>query len=182
MRIIRGKWGGRTWTFPTKLPVRPTTDRTREALFNVLESRLDWEGLSVLELFSGGGSFTLECWSRGAARVVSVDKHPGCVQALKDLLKKWDEPRAEVIRMSAEGFVRQNSEPFDLVFMDPPYDWPLQEQLIRDILSGGSLSIDGLLVAEHRTGVNFSGIPGHEETRKYGSSSISLFYRNPANT
>ncbi len=177
MRIISGKWGGRTWAFPKGLPVRPTTDRTRESLFNLLESRIDWEGLDVLELFTGSGAFSLECWSRGAARVVSVDQHPVVIAALKELVVKWGEPKAEIVKMPAERYIRQNTRSFDLVFLDPPYDWAHQEALVATIVEGQTLRPGGWLVVEHRTGRDFSQIIHFEEVRNYGSSALSLFFK-----
>ena len=92
MRIISGKYGGRSWHPPKGLPVRPTTDRTREALFNLLQHRIMLQGAEVLDLFSGTGGISLECLSRGATRVVAVDRHRGCVMALKKVLKELKAP------------------------------------------------------------------------------------------
>ena len=76
MRIIRGKYGRRRFDVPTNIKARPTTDFARENLFNVLENRLDFEGLSALDLFAGTGAISFELLSRGCSRVVCVEKHP----------------------------------------------------------------------------------------------------------
>ena len=75
MRVISGSLKGRKFSVPSHFPVRPTTDFAREGLFNVLNNRLDFEELNVLDLFSGTGSISIECWSRGSRQIQAVDKH-----------------------------------------------------------------------------------------------------------
>lgn len=177
MRIIGGTYGGRVIQSPKGLPVRPTTDRTKEALFNLLRHRLDWAGLRVLDLFAGTGNLTLEFWSRGVAEVVSVDQNRRCVAAIKGHLRTLGIEGGQVLCMEVGRFLRHNDRAFDLVFMDPPYAMPGQEELIRHILSGPALAPAGLLIVEHAAQVSFDHLPGFEQRRSYGTSLLSFFER-----
>ncbi|MEL6675897.1 MAG: RsmD family RNA methyltransferase [Bacteroidota bacterium] len=178
MRIISGEFGGRVWHPPKGLPVRPTTDRTKEALFNRLSHAINWEDTSVLDLFAGTGNISLECWSRGAKEVVSVDKHPGCVRAIKEIKARWHISGGKVIRKDVRSFLKGEATPFDLVFMDPPYAMPQQEALVAMIMERW-LAPEGTLVVEHAPQVNFRSLPGFDEERKYGSSHLSFFHSTP---
>lgn len=175
MRIIGGTYRGRVLRPPKGLPVRPTTDRTKEALFNILQHQLDWRETEVLDLFAGTGNISLECWSRGARGVVSVDQHPKCVQAIRKAMTDFGIEGGKVIKRDVMKFLRQKSTPFDLVFMDPPYALPEQEQIAEMILRQGWLAPDGLLVVEHSTHRDYSQLIGHEFSRVYGASTISFF-------
>jgi 16S rRNA (guanine966-N2)-methyltransferase len=177
MRIISGKYGGRVIHSPKGLPVRPTTDRTKEALFNLLGHRLAWEGLRVLDLFAGTGNITLECWSRGASQVVSVDQNGRCVGAIKGHLRELGIEGGKVVRMEVGRFLRQTDQQFDLVFMDPPYAMNGQEEIIAQILDQPVLEEDGLLIVEHAAQVSFDHLTGFTERREYGSSQLSFFER-----
>jgi 16S rRNA (guanine(966)-N(2))-methyltransferase RsmD len=178
MRIIGGTYGGRVIHSPKGLPVRPTTDRTKEALFNLLNHRLTWAGLRVLDLFAGTGNLTLEFWSRGVAEVVSVDQNGRCVAAIKGHLRELGISGGRVIRMEVGRYLRQNNQAFDLVFMDPPYAMAGQPALIQTILTGSTLASDGLLVVEHAPQMACDQLPGFEHQRIYGSSLLSFFQRN----
>ena len=121
MRIIAGQWRGRPIVAPKGDATRPTADRTREALFSMLASRLgSFEGLSVADLFAGSGALGLEALSRGAASCLFVEQDRGALDALK----------ANVAKLGANADVRAGSvlslgpapAPRDLVLMDPPYD------------------------------------------------------------
>ncbi|MEM7658133.1 MAG: 16S rRNA (guanine(966)-N(2))-methyltransferase RsmD [Bacteroidota bacterium] len=176
MRIISGKYGGRTLKIPKGLPVRPTTDRTKESLFNILHQRVDWEGLRVLDLFSGTGNISFECWSRGAAEVVSVDRHPRCVRAIKQGLQALGQT-GKVIQSDVRSFLKKGGGPFDLIFLDPPYDMEGQEELLELLWKNNWLAEDGWLIIEHRSQKSFDSLPHFAFRRDYGSSSLSFFQR-----
>ncbi|GAB4419494.1 MAG: 16S rRNA (guanine(966)-N(2))-methyltransferase RsmD [Bacteroidia bacterium] len=175
MRIIGGKYGGRVIRVPQGLPVRPTTDRTKEALFNILGQRMTWEGARVLDLFAGTGNITLECYSRGAAGVVSVDRHPRCVEAIRGALQALDLPVSGLVRADVLRYVQTATGTYDLIFMDPPYDLPGQPALIATLLQRGLLAPGGWLVAEHSPVLRFETLPGWVFGRQYGSSALSFF-------
>ncbi|MCI4669079.1 MAG: 16S rRNA (guanine(966)-N(2))-methyltransferase RsmD [Bacteroidia bacterium] len=175
MRIIGGKYGGRQIQSPKGLPVRPTTDRTKEALFNILQHRIYWEECKVLDLFSGTGNISLECLSRGAMDVVSVDRERKCIEALKKAKMELGIKKGQEIRSDVVKYLRQTTEKFDFIFMDPPYAMKGQESMVETILQNPLLEEDGLLVVEHASQNDFSGMNSFESVRKYGSSSLSFF-------
>lgn len=176
MRIIGGKYGGRVIHSPKGLPVRPTTDRTKESLFNILQHRFDWEETRVLDLFAGTGNISLECISRGAKDVLSVDRERKCIHAIKKIKSELGMTTGRTLQSDVKKYVRQAEEQFDFIFMDPPYAMTGQEELLEMILNKGLLAEDGLLVVEHMSQKDFSQIKGFDELRKYGTSSLSFFY------
>ena len=158
------------------LPVRPTTDRTKEALFNILNSRVDWDSCHVLDLFAGTGNISMECWSRGVASVISVDRDRRCVASMKKSFGQLEIRKAHIVQMDVWRFVKQCSQTFDLIFMDPPYQMPEFEELVRLILEKPLLEEEGLLVVEHSQQLRLSHITGFDFDRSYGSSQLSFFY------
>lgn len=177
MRIISGKLGGRVLRLPGNLPVRPTTDRTKESLFNIIGNHFDFEGLSVLELCAGTGNIGIEFWSRGATRILAIDKDKRCVAAVKHLYQSLNINEARIQQADIVKFVSQNTEhqQFDIVFLDPPYAMPLQDALIETILTQGWCKESGWIILEHSSLLDFSHVSAFQFCRKYGSSSISFF-------
>ncbi|MEZ4772251.1 MAG: 16S rRNA (guanine(966)-N(2))-methyltransferase RsmD [Bacteroidia bacterium] len=176
MRIIGGKYGGRNIRVPKGLPVRPTTDRTKEALFNILNNELEWPEIKVLDLFAGTGNISLECLSRGAAHVTSVDQHAKCIAAIQASFSELSITNAQAIRANVWQFVKQPAaDPYGLIFMDPPYDMPRQGELVAQLMENNWLAIDGLLVVEHTSHTQFSALAGFDFSRVYGSSTLSFF-------
>lgn len=176
MRIIGGTLKGRSIQVPAGLPVRPTTDRTREALFNILANRLAWEDVRMLDLFSGTGSVTWEAISRGAAEALCVDRHRACVKSLKELARQFGvQDQVRVVSMPAEKYVRQCDARFDFIFLDPPYAWPGIPALVREMLEKKLLAEGGWMVVEHAPQINLENLPGFDDRRVYGSSALSFF-------
>lgn len=175
MRIIGGVLKGLRFNPPANLPVRPTTDLAKESLFNILNNRIDFEGIKVLDLFSGTGNISMEFASRGAAEVISVDKNTGCINYLKDLSKQHKLETIAPFRADALKFLKEESEQFDLIFADPPYDLP-QIPLIADLVFERNLLVsDGVLIIEHPSNKRLNNHPNFVEQRKYGNSSFSFF-------
>ncbi len=177
MRIISGTLGGRVLKVPSNLPVRPTTDRTKESLFNIIGNVFDFEGLSVLELCCGTGNIGIEFWSRGATQIVAVDKDKRCVQAVKNLYQAFNMAEATVLQADIVKFVAQNptQQAFDMVFIDPPYAMPNQTELLVTIFAQKWCKIGGWVILEHTSMTSFEQEPYFLFCRKYGSSSISFF-------
>lgn len=176
MRVIAGKFRGRPIQTPRNLPVRPTTDRTREALFNILNNQLDWEQTQVLDLCCGTAAVSLESLSRGAMAVTCVDQDRRCVAAAKRLFRHFGvEAQAKVVQAKVDAFLQRPAQPHGWVFMDPPYALGGQEALIDLILSQGWLAADGLLVVEHDRFRSFEAHPNLDFVRTYGDSSLSFF-------
>ena len=130
MRIIAGKWRGRTLIAPPGATTRPTGDRTREALFSMLASRLgSFEGLSVVDLFAGTGALGLEALSRGAASCTFVERDRPALEALRANVEKLA-AEADIRAQSAENF---SGGPFDLALLDPPYGTDLGQRALGRI-------------------------------------------------
>ena len=119
VRIIAGAWRSRVVHFPDSPGLRPTPDRVRETLFNWLGQRLD--GLACLDLFAGSGALGFEALSRGAARVVMVERDRATARALRENAKKLEARGAEVVESDAIAWLAHAPQPFDVVFLDPPY-------------------------------------------------------------
>lgn len=128
MRVVAGTARGRRLTSPTGRSVRPTSDRVREALFSMLASRADLEGLTVLDLFAGTGALGIEALSRGAAHATFVERDPAAVATVRaNLVATGLGAAATVVRDDARRFVGRPGAAFDVAFCDPPYDyagWP----------------------------------------------------------
>src|ERR1044072_2784778 len=118
MRIIGGRLKGLRLNPPSNLPVRPTTDMAKEALFNILNNQYDFEELKVLDLFSGTGSLSIEFASRGCKEVISVDKNNGCYNFLKSTAKQHALDAIKANRADVFKFLEQETEKFDLIFAD----------------------------------------------------------------
>lgn len=177
MRIIGGTLGGIRLTPPTNLPVRPTTDIAKEALFNILQNQLEFDEISCLDLFCGTGNISLELASRGAIAVDSVDLHAKCVYYVNDMVKKYNLENISTRRADVFKFIKSCKKKYDFIFADPPYDIAQLPQLPQLILNQGMLNDGGILVVEHPSTRKLVDDPRFIETRKYGYSSFS-FYSN----
>jgi 16S rRNA (guanine966-N2)-methyltransferase len=119
VRIIGGEWRSRVVRFPPSAELRPTPDRVRETLFNWLGQRLD--GLDALDLFAGSGALGFEALSRGAARVVMVERDRRVAEALREAARELDAKAAQVVQGEALAFLARDHAAYDIVFLDPPY-------------------------------------------------------------
>jgi 16S rRNA (guanine966-N2)-methyltransferase len=130
MRIISGSHKGRRIIAPKSLPVRPTTDRAKEALFNILQHRIDLYEVKALDLFSGIGSISFELSSRGCPDITSVDKHFGCIRFISETTEKLGLDGIHTVKSDVFQYLDRTSARFDFIFADPPYDllkvmcWP----------------------------------------------------------
>jgi 16S rRNA (guanine966-N2)-methyltransferase len=149
LRVVAGKWRGRTLRAPRGLAVRPTTDRVREAVFAVLGERVD--GAKVLDLFAGTGAMAIEALSRGASGAVLVESFPPAVEALKANLASLGATSAVCLSMDYRKALRRlaaRGETFSLVFVDPPYGRGLLERAAEDLERAGVLSPGAIVVGE----------------------------------
>src|ERR1700740_1041229 len=122
MRIISGTLGGRKINPPAKMPyTRPTTDIAKEGLFNILQTRIDFEGAKTLDLFGGTGSISYELASRGAAQLTIVEKDAAMYASIKKNIGELKIENANVIRMDVFSFLSSASEQYDFIFAGPPY-------------------------------------------------------------
>lgn len=175
MRIISGKWRGKQIIAPSNLPVRPTTDRAKESLFNWLQFRIDLEGINVLDLFSGTGNMSYEFISRGAQSVIAVDQNAACVRFIDKTFKLLQAEGSEVMQMEALAALKAIHSSFDIIFADPPYDFDNYDELVKLVLERKLLNEDGWFILEHSASYDASSIPGFYEMRKYGKVHFSYF-------
>ena len=184
MRIIAGRFKGKTIDAPKGLGTRPTSDRVRESLFNVLEHgapRLDFAGVRVLDLFAGSGALGLEALSRGARYALFIHDDTGARAAMRrniealgltGVTKIW---RRDATRLGPVGTM----SPFDLVFCDAPYGKGLGTRALESALDGGWLAPDAVAVLEERAGEPADWPQGLEEIdrRRYGDTEIAIARR-----
>jgi 16S rRNA (guanine966-N2)-methyltransferase len=175
MRIIGGKLKGIHLNAPASLPVRPTKDMAKEALFNILYNTYDFEDCDVLDLFSGTGSVSLEFASRGIKSVVAVDKHAGCVRWLEDVIKKFNITEIRTIKADAFKFLGGHKGKYRIIFADPPYDLPNIPNISELVFANDLLTDNGVLIVEHPPFLKLDAQANFVETRRYGNSSFSFF-------
>ena len=177
MRIIGGEFKGYRFNPPAKnWPTRPTTDISKEALYNILENRLDFEEIRFLDLFGGTGNHCYECISRGCRDATYVDRFGGCVAFAKSMAEKLDiEEYMRIFKMDVFKFIKKSTESFDYIFAGPPYPLKTIADIPDQIISAGLLSEDGLLVLEHNPNVKLEHHPNLLEQRKYGQTIFSFF-------
>ena len=176
MRIISGKYKGKRIQAPKKLPVRPTTDMAKEALFNILNNHYNFEEISVLDLFTGTGNISFEFASRGTQSIVSVDKDYGCVKFVATVSRELD-LNIKTFKEDVYKFLEKNKLQFDLIFADPPYQFDEKDfkRLVVLIYNNNFLNKEGMLVVEHSKFTDLSELPHFVEQRRYGSSVFSFF-------
>ena len=178
MRIIGGKFGGRRFYPPAdNWPTRPTTDYAKEALFNILQNRLDFEEIRFLDLFGGTGSHSIEAISRGCTDVTYVDKFRGCVQFITKLTSELGVTGCiQIVRDDVFRFCKNKAEgPYDYIFAGPPYPLPTLQTIPDLIFDNNLLSETGLFILEHNQTKDFTDHPNFTEIRKYGQCHFSMF-------
>jgi len=175
MRIIGGRLKGLRLNPPKNLPVRPTTDLAKEALFNILQNKIEFEDIRVLDLFSGTGNISMEFASRGAAQVISVDRSIQCVHYLKDTARQHNLTNIKTFKDDVFKYLQLETDQYDLIFADPPYDMNQIPEIPKVVFEKNMLLPGGLLIVEHQSMQNLSNHPAFSEQRKYGHSSFSFF-------
>jgi len=179
MRIISGKYKGRRISPPKGLPVRPTTDMSKEALFNVLNNYFNFSGLKVLDLFAGTGNISYEFASRGSENITSVDGDFGCVKFIKQTADEFDFNIAG-IKSDVFKFLEKNKSSYDIIFADPPYnlDQKTFEKLVELIFANELLQEDGMMVIEHSKYTKLDHMINFSFKKSYGGSIFSFFEIN----
>jgi 16S rRNA (guanine966-N2)-methyltransferase len=150
LRIVGGRHRGRKLRFPTGVEIRPTPDRVRETLFNWLQTRI--ADARVLDLFAGSGALGLEALSRGAAHVTFVEHDRRAAGAIEILLKEWQEPAGAVACTDALAWLARphDGAPYDVVFLDPPYDAAVLAATATGLVTHGRLAPDARIYVERR--------------------------------
>jgi 16S rRNA (guanine(966)-N(2))-methyltransferase RsmD len=175
LRIIGGKYKGRRITPPPGFKARPTTDFARESLFNILNNRVDFGEISVLDLFSGTGSISYEFASRGTREVHLVEKDIKHIAGIRRIIKDMGFTNIKSIHIDVKAYLKTCSVKYDVVFADPPYDL-LWLRDIPDLVTGsGVIKDDGFFILEHPRNMSFSDHKLFFEHRNYGGVNFSFF-------
>jgi 16S rRNA (guanine966-N2)-methyltransferase len=180
VRVIGGEFKGRKLLAPQGGKIRPTSDRVREAIFDILGP--GWTFQRVLDLFAGTGSLGIEALSRGAQEAVFVEQGKGALRVLQGNLKALGlKSRSWVIPLTTKrgiGVLGEKGEVFDLIFMDPPYGKALVRETLEEIARGGVLATAGVIVAEHssRDEILPPSSLALSQRRRYGDTTVSFFH------
>lgn len=174
MRIISGIYRGRRLAPPKNITARPTTDFAKESLFNLLNNRMDFEGVDMLDLFAGTGGIGLEFVSRGARSVTAVELAHTQQNFIIQASKSLGITNLHVVRGDVFKYVTACNIRYDFVYADPPYALNRINELPDLMLS--LLKEDGWAVLEHGNANDFSSHPRFYETREYGSVHFTFFH------
>lgn len=182
MYIGGGNLKGRA--VPSKyLPIRPTTGKAKQGLFNILQNHFNWEECEALDLFCGTGSLTYELASRGCKQVTAVDISNGCCNFVRKNVKHFGLNNVITVRSDTLSFLRSHSSPFDIILCDPPYDYPYYPTIPELVFSRKLLKENarpdepfgrGWLVIEHSKRTSFAEHPNFLQLRTYGEVNFSF--------
>lgn len=175
MRIISGVHKSIIINPPAGLPVRPTTDRAKESLFNILENHFNLDQIHVLDLFSGTGNIAYEFVSRGAESVTAVDINFKCVEFIKSTKNKLNMMNLSIVKKDAFQFLNNQDSPFDIIFADAPYALSQIIEIPRIVEQKKLLKEGGWLIVEHETLLNLDSEVHFFDKRIYGQSAFSFF-------
>ncbi|MFA6079351.1 MAG: 16S rRNA (guanine(966)-N(2))-methyltransferase RsmD [Candidatus Omnitrophota bacterium] len=187
IRIIGGEFGGRFISMPKRVEIRPTQDKVREAIFNILG---DINDKNVLELFPGSGAFGIETISRGAKYVTFVDNNGICLDTIRENFESLgvDESKYELVRANALSIMsrlEKQETRYDIVFLDPPYYKNIARKCLINIDSYDILSPIGTVIVEHfkkdSVSLDLNNLV-FEKERRYGDTVISIFRKKHEKT
>ncbi len=176
MRVISGSKRGRKLVSFEGDSIRPTTDRVKESIFNLI---MDWVyDSNVLDLFGGSGALSLEALSRGAKKAVIVDNSKSSVEIIKKNIELTDfHNETEVLNAKAEEYIKTTKESFDIIFLDPPYNKGYVVPILKAISEKKLLSDEGIVVLESDFSDDHGEIPGFQilKQRKYGRTFVTVY-------
>ena len=179
MRIISGKNRGQIINIPKKFKLRPTTDRSKEGIFNIISNYFNYKNLIVLDLFSGTGNISYEFASRGTKNITVVDSNTKHLKFIKSQSEKFNF-KFNIIKSDVFRYLRKCSNDncnYDIIFSDPPYNLGLKkyETIINIIFEFKLLKTDGIIILEHSNKIELDSIKTFYMKRKYGSCFFSFF-------
>jgi 16S rRNA (guanine(966)-N(2))-methyltransferase RsmD len=175
MRIVGGSLKGRRFNPPKGLPVRPTTDFSKESIFNILGNQLDFTEIKALDLFAGTGNISYELASRGCNDITAVEKDRDCNRFISKTAAELGIDSIEIVQEDVFTFLRNCSDKYDLIFADPPYTVKNLDELAELIFENKLLRENGLFILEHQPKLSFEKHKRFIQQRKYGSSIFSIF-------
>jgi 16S rRNA (guanine966-N2)-methyltransferase len=175
VRIISGKYRGKQIHTPNNLPVRPTTDFAKESLFNILNNLVDFEDITVLDLFAGTGNISYEFFSRGAQQVTAVEINSKCAAFIEKTSETMKADCITVFNSNVFHFLKHPYGTYHIIFADPPYDLENIESLPDLAFQSQILKEEGWFILEHSKRHSFSKHPFFDQQRKYGNVNFSFF-------
>lgn len=178
IRIIGGTHKSRQVAAPGNLPVRPTTDFAKEALFNILQHQLDFETISVLDLFAGTGNISYEFASRGCRDITCVESNFKCYSFIKKTAAEFGFNQINVIKNDVFSFIKTHNGRYDLIFADPPFELDRLTEIPGLVFAQELLTENGRLIVEHGPRTTLEQNPCFVEQRSYGNVNFSIFKRN----
>jgi 16S rRNA (guanine966-N2)-methyltransferase len=176
MRIISGKYKGHRISPPKNLPVRPTTDMSKESLFNVLNNHFNFSDVKVLDLFAGTGNISYEFGSRGTEQITCVDEDFGCIKFIKQTAIQFDFG-ISAIKANVFGFLDKSTSSYDIIFADPPYhlEQAKMEKIATTVFEKNLLDESGMMIIEHSKHTKLSHLEHFSFQKNYGGSVFSFF-------
>ncbi|NDP22247.1 MAG: 16S rRNA (guanine(966)-N(2))-methyltransferase RsmD [Paludibacter sp.] len=175
MRIISGKYKGRRISAPSNITARPTTDFAKEGLFNLLNNRIDFEGIDVLDLFAGTGSIGIEFVSRDCNHVISIEQNDKHCAFIRKICTDLKISNLSLLKTDVFKYINSCHTQFDMIFADPPYELDKIAEIPNLIFSHNLLKPDGLFVLEHSSKNSFELHPNFSDHRNYGNVNFSFF-------
>jgi 16S rRNA (guanine966-N2)-methyltransferase len=175
MRIISGKYKGRRISAPSNITARPTTDFAKEDLFNLLNNRIDFEGIDVLDLFAGTGGIGVEFVSRNCNSVISIEQNERHCAFIRKVCAELKIDNLSLMRTDVFKFINSCHTQFDMIFADPPYELDKLAEIPNLIFAQNMLKPDGLFVLEHSSKNSFELHPNFSDHRSYGSVNFTFF-------
>jgi 16S rRNA (guanine(966)-N(2))-methyltransferase RsmD len=176
MRIISGEFGGRKIKPPVNMPnTRPTTDIAKEGLFNILQNRMNLDGIKTLDLFGGTGSISYELASRGAADLTVIEKDTAMFNFIKGNMEMLKVENCRVLKMDVFTFLQSCNEQYDFIFAGPPYALGAIDKLPEIIVSRQMIKPGGYFVLEHTPRNAYEKFAGFSFQRNYGTTIFSFF-------
>lgn len=178
MRIISGEFRGRKINPPASMPhTRPTTDIAKEGLFNILQHRINLEGIKTLDLFGGTGSISYELASRGAADLTIIEKDAVMHNFIKKNLEMLKVENYKVLRLDVFSYLSSCNEQFNFIFAGPPYALGNIDELPKIIVDRNIIAPNGYFVLEHTPRNDYEKCKGFSFQRNYGTTVFSFFER-----
>lgn len=177
MRIIAGSHKGHKLMEFDGMKVRPTTDRVKESMFNLIQDYI--AGGTILDLFAGTGALTFEALSRGACRAVCTDIDINSINIIRKNADALNFANLEIVNKDAQSYIKSSVEKFSVIFLDPPYNKGFIKPVIEDILKYSLLDDNGIIVLESDSVDEHDEIFGLEiiKQRKYGRTYITVYQR-----
>lgn len=183
-RIISGQWKAKRISAPKNFDVRPTTDFAKEALFSIIENRFrfDYASISVLDLFAGIGSISLEFASRGCKDLTSVEMNARHAAFISGTARELEmDSQVNIVRADVFEYLKKNKnrKTYELIVADPPFEMNVDQynELIAMVLNNNYLKENGVFVLEHQSRTKLQH-PNITDTRKYGNVSFSFLKAN----